>query len=58
MPQLFAFLFGLLSFGYIHCDADVITHFARTVVMSYGAQKSDGAVGMTNSEFTDVEIRS
>ena len=58
LTQLFAFLFGVLPFGDIHRDADVVAHFYRRIVMPYGAQKSNAAIGKTNPKLADIVIRS
>src|SRR3984957_9472595 len=58
LPQFFTFLFGLLTFGYVHCDTDVIACSARRLVMSNGAQKSNATVGKNHSKLSNVVIRS
>src|SRR3984957_1327629 len=58
LPQFLAFLFGLLTFSYVHCDADVIARSARRLVMSNGAQKSNAPVGKNHSKLSNLVVRS
>ena len=35
LPRSLALLLGLFSFGYVHCDTNVLAEFSRGIVMSY-----------------------
>src|SRR6202021_1936251 len=49
LAQFFTLRLGTLSFCYIHGDTDVLSDFPGGIVMPYGAQKSNAAVGEANS---------